>query len=183
MTPEQLAALVAENRSGVLCCDDKCRVMDAKSGCICATNSDAIEHLQAEVARLVSDLDHGAKDYCVLMERHDALTVEVARLSTPPDDAEVAALVEMFRLLGDTESFAPHQHYVAADALTRLSHTLAAETAKREAMEVATKPFLGDETMERLLWEGIQPTELVTIRVQKRIYDRLRATLAKHGSK
>lgn len=41
----------------------------------------------------------------------------------------------------------------------------------------AFKPFFGDPVMEGLLWPDATPDSLVTIRVQKRIYDRARAAL------
>ena len=85
----------------------------------------------AEVARLKADRDNGAKDYCTLMERHDALQVEVARLSTPPDDAEAAELGERLMNHGgmswETSACYNGTREEAADALTRLSHALAAE--------------------------------------------------------
>ena len=100
MTPEQLAALVALLRDG-------CNLQQRDGEHAAA----AIEHLQAEVARL----------------------------STPPDDAEVAALVK--RLSGTPlygghgeASDAPDE---AADALTRLSHAHAAERKLADAMESA----------------------------------------------
>ncbi len=82
-----------------------------------------------------------------LLARAESAEAEVARLSTPPDDAEVAALVaELGEPLVIIEGYSAD--YVdtddvrermgkAADALTRLSHALATETAKREAMETA----------------------------------------------
>ena len=95
-----------------------------------------------------------------LLRRAEAAEAEVARLSTPPDDAEVAALVAEVRKLAwsgrdDT-----------ADALTRLSQALA---VKREAIEVKG----GNEHA---------PTQWA----YDRACDALRATkaeLAKHGSK
>lgn len=82
-----------------------------------------------------------------LLAERDAALAEVARLSTPPDDAEVAGLVaELGEPLVIIEGYSTD--YVdtddvrermgkAADALTRLSHANAAETVKREAMEHA----------------------------------------------
>lgn len=91
------------------------------------------------------------------------LQAEVARLSTPPDDAEVAALALLLRKY---DAFTDTV-FEAADALTRLSHALAAETAKREAMEKALRAVL----------------DVAAPHVQSPAQTAARATLAKHGSK
>ena len=82
-----------------------------------------------------------------LLAERDAALAEVARLSTPPDDAEVAELVaELGEPLVIIEGYSAD--YVdtddvrermgkAADALTRLSHAHAAEKDKRDGMEHA----------------------------------------------
>lgn len=148
------------------------------------------------------------RDGCNLRQRdgeHAAeaiehLQAEVARLSTPTDDAEVAGLVDGLTLhTKDPDCIKPSPIMCsAADALTRLSHALAAETAKREAMEEALTPFaliadLVDEETEGvsdtdefglffLNGEDNEPVWLAErFSVQK--FQEVRATLAKHGSK
>ena len=55
---------------------------------------------------------------------------------------------------------------------------------KNEALEIqlaaakeAHKSLFGDKTMEGILWPDVKPTDLITIRVQKKIYDKARAAL------
>ena len=175
MTPEQLAALVADHK----------RISKhhagTQMGSRSANTADAIEHLQAEVARL----------------------------STPPDDAEVAALVaELGEPLVIIEGYSAD--YVdtndvrermgkAADHLTRLSHALAAEKAKREAMEEARDVDLLFDAYKGLLvlfrvldtaglTAGVEATiqladAIVAAHPEFPARTALRATLAKHGSK
>lgn len=45
------------------------------------------------------------------------------------------------------------------------------------AVKEAHKSLLGDKTMEGILWPDVKPTDLITIRVQKQIYDKARAAL------
>lgn len=71
--------------------------------------------------------------------RAEAAEAEVARLSIPPDDANVAEFVGLLRDAGDHASFAPSLHHQAADALTRLSH---AHAALRKALHIATGDLL-----------------------------------------
>ena len=47
-----MSEIVKMLRSGTVC-EDPCRVMDARSGCVCAEAADTITRLQAEVDRLV----------------------------------------------------------------------------------------------------------------------------------
>ena len=56
------------------------------------------------------------------------------------------------------------------------SHTEALETQLAAAKE-AHKSLFGDKTMEGILWPDVKPTDLITIRVQKQIYDKARAAL------
>ena len=135
-----------------------------------------------------------------LLAERDALQAEVARLSTPPDDAETAALVEAYRSCAKSLEHQPglvakelrRHHEATADALTRLSHALAAEKAKREAMEGELRSveidlfeaedkfhiasfYITDEqtrqcVMDRVMWMA-------------KAGRRARATLAKYGSK
>lgn len=66
----------------------------------------------------------------------------------------------------------PSREYLRSDLATPSS----AGTVSVEAAE-ALKPFFGDPVMEGLLWSDATPESLVTIRVQKRVYDRARAAL------
>lgn len=50
--PDDRTDLVARLRSGEPCGDDRCRVMDARSGCICATAAARIEADGREIERL-----------------------------------------------------------------------------------------------------------------------------------
>ena len=67
-----------------------------------------------------------------LLAERDAALAEVARLSTPPDDAEVAELVNALRtqrqidMDGCEVAVSRQACDMAADALTRLSHAHAA---------------------------------------------------------
>lgn len=125
--------------------------------------------------------------FAALVAEHDALTAEVARLSTPPDDVETAKLVaELGEPLVIIEGYSAD--YVdtddvgermgkAADALTRLSHALAAETAKREAMEEALAKVAGFQGRFKMPFPEAHeeyPAYVVVL---------ARETLAKHGSK
>ncbi|WPM82758.1 hypothetical protein R5W60_16590 [Brucella pseudintermedia] len=49
--------------------------------------------------------------------------------------------------------------------------------AKIAAAVEAHKSLFGDKTMEGILWPDVKPTDLITIRVQKQIYDKARAVL------
>ena len=49
--------------------------------------------------------------------------------------------------------------------------------AKLAAALEAHKSLFGDKTMEGILWPDAKPTDLITIRVQKQIYDKARAVL------
>uniref|UniRef100_UPI001AEEA07F hypothetical protein n=1 Tax=Brucella pseudintermedia TaxID=370111 RepID=UPI001AEEA07F len=49
--------------------------------------------------------------------------------------------------------------------------------AKIAAAQEAHKSLFGDKTMEDILWPDVKPTDLITIRVQKQIYDKARAVL------
>ena len=132
----------------------------------------------------------------------DAALAEVARLSTSPDDAEVAALVaELGEPLVIIEGYSAD--YVdtddvrermgkAADALTRLSHALAAETAKREAMEVALRTVETDlaEAEDKfhiasfyISDEQTKTCVMDRVKWMAKAGSRVSATLAKHGSK
>ena len=124
-----------------------------------------------------------------LLAERDAALAEVARLSTPPDDAEVADLVaELGEPLVIIEGYSTD--YVdtddvrermgkAADALTRLSHALASETAKREAMEQALTEI--DALDPEHLIDSCAHTAMRGLVL--RMGEVARATLAKHGSK
>ena len=82
-------------------------------------------------------------------------------------DTELDALVRNLRVQHDGGD-------EAADALTRLSHALAAETAKREAMEVALYGLAK-------ACEG-EPSEVFEGEIGAAL-THAHATLAKHGSK
>lgn len=153
MTPEQLAALVADLRYG---CN-----LQQRDG---ERAADAIEHLQAEVARL----------------------------STPPDDAEMAVLEGWLRnpwskaAPGTERGPIPEWMYAlmhqAADALTRLSHALAAERAKREAMEEALR-YYANQFCEGFC-DDMPSLEYTDENCEMDCGGcKARATLAKHGSK
>lgn len=104
---------------------------------VAAANTKADIHFIAAARELVP----------ALLAERDAALAEVARLSTPPDDAEMAELVaELGEPLVIIEGYSAD--YVdtddvrermgkAADALTRLSHAHVAEKDKREGMEHA----------------------------------------------
>ena len=78
-----------------------------------------------------------------LLAERDVALAEVARLSTAPDDAEVAELVNALRsqrqidMDGCEVAVSRQACDVAADALTLLSHAHAAEKVKREVMDAA----------------------------------------------
>ena len=121
-----------------------------------------------------------SNNYFVSKALHDAATDILART---PADAE-AHLTALLR--------AEYERGKAADATTRLSHALAAETAKQEAMEAELHSvevdlaeaedkfhiasfYISDEqtkncVMDRVKWMA-------------KAGSRVRATLAKHGSK
>lgn len=133
MTPEQLAALVADHKR--IARHHAGTQMGGRS----ANTADAIEHLQAEVARL----------------------------STPPDDAEVRNLLDLI------QAWVPgHSRAEAYEAFARIRYALAAEKAKREAMEAALHTISGHVVLNNENDEELSDSALTA-----------RATLAKHGSK
>lgn len=124
-----------------------------------------------------------------LLAERDAALADVARLSTPPDDAEVRALVKVYRSCAKSLEHEPgfvlkelrRHHEATADALTRLSHALAAETAKREAMEAALAGLIEHaHNCERELTEDLHHVDFCG---ESLPLTAARATLAKHGSK
>lgn len=150
MTPEQLAALVSER-----------------------------DALKAELARAMAEIESLDAECDSRHERFLAAEAEVARLSTPPDDAEVA---EMVMDLMHTGEMSMLYRCEIANALMRLSHALASETAKREAMEAALRQYA------YAFCEGFcddMPTMEYTDADCERDCGgcKARATLAKHGSK
>lgn len=66
-------------------------------------------------------------------------------------------------------------HAELIERLTRENADLRAEVVR---LRGAVKPFFGDPVMEGLLWSDATPDSLVTIRIQKRIYDGARAALS-----
>lgn len=114
-------------------------------------------------------------------KRAEAALAEVVRLSTPPDDAEADRMTRRLRERAYFTRDAGHFDDAelderVADALTRLSHALAAETAKREAMEEALR-FYADENRFGLPSDGPWGAGSTD-------FGRMaRETLAKHGSK
>lgn len=52
-----MSDIVEKLRSGELCGDDRCRVMDAEGGCVCAVAAAEIEALRAHAEQLSSDYD------------------------------------------------------------------------------------------------------------------------------
>jgi hypothetical protein len=133
-----------------------------------------------------------------LLAERDAALAEVARLSAPPDDAEVAALTDALGVksamiqLGEKIAWGSETALMdqAADALTRLSHTLAAETAKREAMEVALRTVETDlaEAEDKfhiasfyISDEQTKTCVMDRVKWMAKAGSRVRATLAQHG--
>ena len=187
MTPEQLAALVADHKRIAR------HHAGSQMGDRSANTADAIEHLQVEVAFLKTcgvielmvrnpNVDSYVKEWEARATKADA---EVARLSTAPDDAEVAALVEAYRSCAKSLEHQPglvakelrRHHEATADALTRLSHALADEKAKREAMEEALAKVAGFQGRFKMPFPEAHeeyPAYVVVL---------ARETLAKHGSK
>lgn len=211
MTPEQLAALVADKEAGTP------GPWYAESGHVqqngqlywqVTDGSDAI--MQNQFCWCQGSQDANARRIARVPDLEDAviaLQAEVARLSTPPDDAEVADLAERLRDTAemhreDADEAGEYGKIMAeelakealdaADYLTSLSHALAAERAKREAMEaelrtvetdlaeaedkfhIASFYIIDDQTrqcvMDRVMWMA-------------KAGRRARATLATHGSK
>ena len=204
MTPEQLAALVADKEVGTpgpWAWDENhplnaCANVTAEAGAgwtiDIATlygNSDVVQAptapdepwgdhpIRRADARRIARVPDLEDVVIALVAERDALQAEVARLSTPPDDAEVAELVRDLLLWdGDGETVDN-----AARQLTRLSHALAAETAKREAMEAVLRDHSLIGTLLLSMQSPVLPPDLRdrldTVRAEAR------ATIAKHGSK
>lgn len=84
-----------------------------------------------------------------LLAERDAALAEVARLSTPPDDAEVAELVAVHRGKDDG-TVRGGFHRATADALTRLSHALAAEKKLADATG-PTRTFVKDKNGREIM--------------------------------
>ena len=95
----------------------------------------------------IAEAKQWAVDCEEFRRERDAALAEVARLSTPPDDAEVRGWIETLAETAKThdDAYEDSGHLMdktlAEEArrvsafITRLSRALAAETAKREAME------------------------------------------------
>ena len=130
------------------------------------------------------------------------LQSEVARLSTPPDDAETAELVDALATksaminMGEKIAWGSETALMdkAADAITRLSRALASETAKREAdTDLLFDAYKGLLVLFRVLDKaGLTAGADTTNALANAIVAKhpefpartaLRATLAKHGSK
>ena len=133
----------------------------------------------------------------------DAALAEVDRLSTPPDDAEMrlfrdraTAIDPLLEVDFDTQRDVEQNPYGAREAIetalhlirdqaamiTRLSHALAAETAKREAMETALR-YYADQFCEGFC-DDMPSLEYTDADCERDCGGcKARATLAKHGSK
>ena len=91
------------------------------------------------------------------------------------DDHVCQAILDRENPYTATPSSAPASvgdavEYVRADLYEALR-------AERDALREAVRPFFGDPVMEGLLWSDASPYSLVTICVQKRIYDSARRAL------
>lgn len=114
-----------------------------------------------------------------LMAERDAALAEVARLSTPPDDAEVLAIIKDVTFEAVNSEIDRVLAGRICQKLARLSHALAAEKAKREAMEAALTEI--DALDPEHLIDSCAHTAMRGLVL--RMGEVARATLAKHGSK
>ena len=96
-------------------------------------NTQDLDALVKALRNCTSDFPNEAADAIeALTAERDAALAEVARLSTPPDDVEVAELVNALRtqrqidMDGCEVAVSRQACDMAADAITRLSHAHAA---------------------------------------------------------
>lgn len=83
-------------RSGELCGEDRCRVMDAEGGCVCAVAAAEIEALRAHAEQLSSDYDLIAVRNAGLRADNKRLRAENERLrKLDAAAAQVAAVILM----------------------------------------------------------------------------------------
>lgn len=126
--------------------------------------SQADELLAAEIRR---ERDLAAKQLSEVVDRmsDDYLALKADNAAK---DARIKELEELLAKFADKGTL---------QALKDANDRSEALEAKLAAAQEAHKSLFGDKTMEDILWPDVKPTDLITIRVQKQIYDKARAVL------
>ena len=107
-----------------------------------------------------------------LLAERDAALAEVARLSTPPDDAEVNIMVRWLRIGGSEHSNA------IADALTRLSQAHEAERKLADDLAADMERWRAGVAEARCGRQAYRPPSLAAHAARRK-----EQATAKHGSK
>lgn len=126
------------------------------------TSADILAHKLKEAEAIIA-----AKDAEISRLRNILDITERNELREAENNAALTARVNELELIRDSHS---------RDTLQALREKQALETQLATAKE-AHKSLFGDKTMEGILWPDVKPTGLITIRVQKQIYDKARAAL------
>ncbi|WP_407976142.1 Lar family restriction alleviation protein [Brucella pseudogrignonensis] len=108
-------------------------------------------------------LTAAVNDYNTAIEQRNMTIADLGRL-----EAENAALTAR------VEEWEKADRLVAKALWENKVEALETQLA---AAEEAHKSLFGDKTMEGILWPDVKPTDLITIRVQKQIYDKARDAL------
>ena len=124
----------------------------------------AIEKLESDNAALIHDLNRIKDHETELVNDNSAQAARIKGFEGFLDD--LAEILGCERDIGDV-----------VNELDAINNRAEALEAKLAAAQEAHKSLFGDKTMEDILWPDVKPTDLITIRVQKQIYDKARAVL------
>ncbi|SPL64448.1 hypothetical protein OHAE_315 [Ochrobactrum soli] len=146
------------------------------------TRSQAEELLAAEI-ELKQHWKDEAERFRIEFEKaaYDGLLTKARAEKAEADNAALAARVKAdeLKILKLEERLSAEQasHEQSGKSRDEWRGKAEALEAKLAAAVEAHKSLFGDKTMEGILWPDVKPTDLITIRVQKQIYDKARAVL------